>query len=576
MIDLIKDILKNSALKVDIADPVIHLEHPEDISHGDFSSNVAMVYAKTLKTSPKALAEKLVEECKKKLIENDSKLAKEVVLIEIAGPGFINFRIFDSYFSNEIIKISKDKDLKNFGKLSINKGKKIMVEYTDPNPFKIFHIGHLMANAIGESISRIVEFSGAEVIRVCYQGDVGLHVAKTVWAIMKDGTFSSHQDVAYLGEMYVLGNTEYEENDTAKREIIEINKKIFEKSDAEINRVYDIGRKLSLDYFDLIYKKLGTKFDRFFFESEVADKGMNIVKEFLKKGVFEISEGATIFPGEKYGEHTRVFINSQGLPTYEAKELGLTKSKFELYPDLAESIVITANEQNAYFNVILATLKVISPDIEAKMKHISHGILRPSTGKMSSRKGNIVSAEELIGEFESLVDEKIKDRDFTKDNSNEKSEIKQAVAIAGLKYTILRQVIGGDIIYDSVKAISFEGDSGPYLQYATVRANAVLSKAKVAKIPDETKVMPEKVELLERLLVRFPEIIERTRTEYAPSHIVTYLVELSSAFNAYYAHNQIIDEKDHLSPYRIILTKVFAQVMKNGLWVLGIKVPERM
>ena len=559
MNQVIIELLENAAEKAGISNPTIRLEHPEDITLGDFSSNVAMVYAKGLKITPKALAEKIVQECKKDL-------PVEIISIDIAGPGFINFKIADSYFSKQILKISQDGE--NFGRIAADKGKTIMIEHTDPNPFKIFHIGHLMTNTIGESLSRLMEFSGAKVIRACYQGDVGLHVAKTIWAIVKDGNYKD--DIAYLGERYVFGSAQYEENEDAKKEIIEVNKKIFEKSDVKINKIYDAGRKLSLEYFDSIYKVLGTNFDEFFFESEVADDGIKIVKEFLKKGVFEESEGAIVFPGEKYDEHTRVFINSQGLPTYEAKELGLTDLKFKKYPDMSESVVITANEQNAYFRVLLAAIKAISPEKALKMKHLSHGILRPSSGKMSSRKGNIVAAETLIEEFESLVDEKIKDREFS---DAEKAEVRKEVAVAGLKYTILRQAIGGDVIYEPTKALSFEGDSGPYLQYAVVRARAVLGKAGVVK---KISALPEKAELLEKLLIRFPEVIERARTEYAPHHIVTYLIELSSAFNSYYANNQIISETDPLSPYRITLTKVFSQVMTNGLRVLGIAVPKRM
>lgn len=554
MTELLKKALIQAIERQGIENPTVNLEHPEDNSFGDFSSNVALAYSKQLKTSPKVLAEKIVEDLHNQKIEN-------VTEIEIAGPGFINFKIADEYFAKEILEISKN--LEHFGKISTDKGKKVMAEYTDPNPFKIFHIGHLMANAIGESLSRLVEFSGAEVIRACYQGDVGLHVAKTIWAITKNA--SESMTIKSLGEMYVIGTEKYETDETAKAEIIEINKKIFDKSDEEINKIYKKGRDLSLEYFDSIYKKLGTKFNHFFFESEVADDGVKIVKEFLKKGIFEISDGATIFPGEKYGEHTRVFISSQGLPTYEAKELGLTHKKFELYPELAESIVVTANEQNAYFKVIIAAMKEISPDIALKMKHLSHGILRPSTGKMSSRKGNVVSADDLIEEFESLIEEKIKDRKFTKE---EHEQVRRDVAIAGLKFTILRQAIGGDIIYDPTKAVSFEGDSGPYLQYATVRAQTILSKAGEVKGKMD---LPEKVALLEKLLVRFPEVIERARLEYAPHHIVTYLTELASTFNSYYANHKIIE-----SPYRLTLTKVFMQTMKNGLWVLGIKVPERM
>ncbi len=442
-----------------------------------------------------------------------------------------------------------------------------MVEHTDPNPFKIFHIGHLMANTIGESLSRLVEFSGADVVRACYQGDVGLHVAKTLWAVGKN---PEDMTIEYLGKMYVLGSEKYEEDESAKKEIISINKKIFEKSDPEINTLYEKGRKLSLEYFDAIYAKLGSRFDRFFFESEVADAGKAIVLKFLEQGVFEKSQGAIIFPGEKHGLHNRVFINSEGLPTYEAKEIGLTARKFELYPDMSESVIVTANEQSDYFKVLLKTLSLIAPEHASRMKHIAHGLLRPSSGKMSSRKGNIVPAETMLEEIESLVAEKMKERDF---GAEELASIRKDVAVSALKYSILRQAIGGDIIYDPEKSVSFEGDSGPYLQYACVRAGAVVAKAGVS---EEVKTFPETVEPLEKLLARFPEVVERSRLEYAPHYIVTYLIELAGAFNSYYTIHKIIDEKDPLSPYRVLLTETFAGVLKNGLWILGIEVPKRM
>lgn len=561
MIEQLRESFIKAVEKIGIHSPKVDFEHPEDHKFGDLSTNLAMVYAKELKLSPKVLAQKIIDE-----LEND--LSDEVQSMTIAGPGFINIKLKDTFFTKKITEFFKKNDI---GKNKLDKGKKIMVEYTDPNPFKIFHIGHLMANTIGESISRIIEFSGAEVIRACYQGDVGLHVAKTIWAILQDGKFQSN--VKYLGDMYVIGNEKYETDENVKKEIIQVNRKIFEKSDKEINEIYKKGRDLSLEYFNTIYKKLGTKFDNFFFESEVFEDGLKIVREFLKKGIFENSDGAVIFPGEKYGTHTRVFITSEGLPTYEAKDLGLARKKFEIYSDLKESISVTGNEQDAYFKVIIAVLKEIYPDIASKTKHISHGILRPASGKMSSRKGNVVDAEDLIKEFELLVEDKLKDRKFDK---KEHEEIRREVAVAALKYTILRQAIGGDIIYDPKKAVSFEGDSGPYLQYSTVRANAVIMKAKEEEISETVKNFPEKVENLEKLSERFPEVIERARLEYSPHYIVTYLTELSSAFNSYYARYQIIDKKDPLSPYRIMLTKVFVQIMKNGLWVLGIEIPRRM
>ncbi len=553
-----------------IENPKVNFEYPENPQHGDFSTNSALVYAKNLGMTPRECATRLIEEVTKNLPQYVKSLAS-------AGPGFINITMNPEFFTTILLDMGKHGD--TLGTSHEGKGKKIMVEYTDPNPFKIFHIGHLMANSIGESISKLIETTGAQVIRVCYQGDVGMHVARTLWAVEKNKDSFPDENtplldrINFLGKMYVLGSEKYDVDEVAKKEIVETNKKIFEKSDLVLNEFYDKGRAWSLEYFDQIYAKLGTQFKHFFFESEVADIGVTVVNSFLEKGIFEKSDGAVIFPGEKYGEHTRVFINSQGLPTYEAKEIGLTEKKFSLYPDLAESVVVTANEQNDYFKVILAALKVMSPSYASRMRHISHGILRPVSGKMSSRKGNIVPAETFIEEFEAMVDEKIQGREL---DDVEKKDIREKVAIAGIKYAILRQSIGGDIIYDPHKALSFEGDSGPYLQYTTVRARAVLLKASENHISTDITHFPQEIHILEKLLTRFPEIVARARREYAPHYIVTYLIEVASAFNSYYASHTIIDIQDNLSPYRVHLTKLCAQILEKGLWILGIQVPKKM
>ena len=557
----------------------IELEYPENMEFGDYSSNIAMAHAKNLKMSPKALADKIIEEFKKGMPEC-------VESVSVAGPGFINFKIKDKVFVEEIMKKREAGNKKNVGQR-----KKVMVEYTDPNPFKIFHIGHLMSNAIGESVSRLVEASGAEVVRACYQGDVGLHVAKTISAVMahrEAGEYPSEGDsildkVDYLGRMYVIGNQAYESIPESKNHIDKINKKIFEKSDPEINAIYDEGRKWSLGYFTLIYKRLGTKFNVFFFESEVVYDGLKIVRKFSKKGlfrkqIFTESEGAVVFKGEEHSLHTRVFITSQKLPTYETKELGLNTDKFKKYPNLDQSIIITANEQSDYFKVVLKAFSLINPEIYNKTKHISHGMLRFASGKMSSRTGNVIPAEVLIDDIKKLVIERIADRGFTPAEINEVADM---IAIAAIKYTILRQAIGSDVIFDSAKSISFEGDSGPYLQYSVVRANAVIEKAREQEGGSQELgvgriAMPEKVGLLEKLIVRFPDIIERASLEYAPQHVANYLINLAGAFNSFYASNTIVDVNEPLSPYRVALTKKFVETMRGGLHILGIRIPKRM
>lgn len=564
----------------------VNIDFPESLEHGDFTTNVAMVNAKKLSISPRALAEKIVAEFEK------TKPAS-VEAVNIAGPGFINFKIKDEVFAKEVLNPAKAaKATKDARK----KPAKILIEHTDPNTFKPFHIGHLMANAIGESLSRLVSFSGADVTRICYPSDIGLHIAKSIWAIKKcERGASAATDIpadtapviertAFLGKMYAEGTATYEADPQAKKEIDALNVAIYEKSDKAANIWYEKGRKWSLEHFELLYKRLGTQFDEYIYESEVAPIGKSIVEKFLDKGIFEKSEGAVVFPGEKYGLHTRVFISAIGLPTYEAKDIGLNVTKFQKHPEAEKSIIITANEQNDYFRVLIKALSCIDENVGAKTKHIGHGMLRLPSGKMSSRTGKVITAETLIDDIKALVVQKIADRKFT---PAEADEVADMVAIAAIKYTILRQAIGGDVIFDSAASISFEGDSGPYLQYAAVRAGAILQKAADEGIGTANAVgaadgknvatkLPEKVGDLEKLITRFSVVAERACTEYAPQHIAGYLISLASTFNSFYASQMIVDKKNPLSPYYVAVTKAFRQTMIDGLDLLGIKVPKRM
>ena len=538
------------------------LEYPTDFAYGDFSSNVAMIHAKISKQNPKVLAEKIVEKLNAQKIPTVEK-------IEVAGPGFMNFYLAREFFAKNVEQILKDAD---YGKNNLYEGKKIMIEHTNLNPFKLFHIGHLVNHSVGESISRLLENAGAEVKRVSYGGDVGLHVAKTIWGMLESPYDKSTKEepITYIGRVYVEGDKAFESDGMLSQNIKEINKKIFDRSDEEINKLYDWGRAESLKYFEKVYAMLGVKFAYHFFESDMAPIGMFVVDEFMQKGIFEKSEGAIVFKGEQYGLHTRVFVNSQGLPTYETKELGLTKRKMEMYPfDL--SIVVTANEQNDYFKVLLKVIGLVFPEIASKMRHISHGFLRLPTGKMSSRKGGVIAGESLIHDVKHIVLEKISNRELTED---EKKNILDTVALAAIKFTILKQSPGSDIIFDMEKSLSFEGDSGPYLQYSIVRAQSVLNKAEKEGI--KTNKIPEEVSDFERLLSRFADIVDNATVELAPQQIVTYLLQLSGAFNSYYAVNKIVDATDETSSYKVALTQSFVQIMNHGLSLLGISVPEKM
>ena len=528
------------------------LEYPAELSHGDFATNVALAAAKQAKTNPAELAEKIVAELG--AIEGVEK-------IEVAGPGFINFTLARKYFTDTVGGVDE-----SFGKNESLKGKKVLIEKSAPNLFKPFHVGHLLNISVGESLSRLTRFSGADVVDVAYPSDISLGVAKAVWSVLKHGT-EKELTIHAMGEAYVDGTTHYEASEQAKKEIEAINLELNSAQPGAAWRVYEKGRELNLEYFKNIAARLGSTFAGMFFESESGSVGKKIVREHTP-GVFQESQGAVIFKGAEYGLHTRVFITSQDLPVYESKDIGLLKLKFETYnPDL--SIVLTDVEQKQYFEVIKKAATLINERWGESSVYWQHGRVRFEGGKISSRYGNVPLAEDVIEKVKGIVAEK------TKEGA---PDVAEAVAIGALKYAFLRSGSGKNVVFDFETSVSVDGDSGPYLQYSSVRAKSVLEKAGISKnrnrIIDDTVAVPAEIATFERLLPRFPAVVERAAKQYEPHYVTTYLTELASAFNSWYAQEKIIGSE--YEPYYLALVSAFAHTMKNGLWLLGIEAPEKM
>ncbi len=531
------------------SDTSFAIEWPTDFAHGDYSTNAAMAAAKALGKNPKELASELATSLKESLGET-------VESVTVAGPGFINFTLARPVISG-IVKEAAALG-SEWGRGAELEGKRYSIEYSCPNPFKEMHIGHLMSTVIGEALSRVIENEGATVIRDSYGGDVGPHVAKAVWALQKKG-ITEPANAKEVGDAYAHGSRAYEESEEAKTEIDALNRAIYVGNDRDLMELWRKGREVCLEEFKEIYKVLDTHFDYFFFESETAVPGMEVVKDGLARGVFEESQGAIIYNGEKKGLHTLVFVTSQGNPTYEAKEVGLAFLIEERVPSDVRYI-LTAAEQVGHFAVVKAALEDIGPLVAAKTSHVPHGFLRLTTGKMSSREGSVITATDLIADIIKVARER-----------NEDSLIAQAVAIGAIKYMILRQAAGGDIIFDVDKSLSLEGDSGPYLQYALVRARKILSYAPEKLLDAEAPATPY---TLERLIVRFPEVARQAAADHAPHAITQYLTKLAGEWNSFYASEQVLGSDGEA--YKLVLAKAFATTMENGLRMLAIPAPERM
>ncbi|MGH7158277.1 MAG: arginine--tRNA ligase [Candidatus Saccharimonadales bacterium] len=531
-----------------------------DEQFGDYATNVAMQLAGQLKRSPRDIAEELVP----LLFEA---LTPDVQEVTVAGPGFINIRLSDRLVLDQALGAPVVKPI-------LYEGKTVVSEYSDPNPFKVLHAGHLYTSVVGDAISNLVEVAGGTVHRVNFGGDVGLHVAKTMWAILqklggenpeKLQQIAPDQHAEWMAKCYVAGTQAYEENETAKAEIIALNKRVYqlhneEDYDTPFAQIYWTCRQWSYDYFDEFYARIGTKFEKYYPESQTASLGLATVKEQLAKGVYEESDGAVVFKGEAHDLHTRVFINSGGLPTYEAKDVGLIIRKWQDY-HYDVSIYITGNEQEQYLAVVMKSIEQFAPDLTAGVKHLTHGLVKLQGGvKMSSRKGNFLRAIDVL-------------KAAAEANKQTTGRDDEQAVLGAVKYAFLKQRIGADIIYNPAESVSLEGNSGPYLQYAHARARSILAKAAPGRMAGDEGFEPGE-RALARKISDYPEVLQKAVQELMPHHVCTYLYELAQAFNRFYEHNRVVGSDRQAT--RTQLVALYADVLKDGLTILGITAPEKM
>lgn len=547
-------------------DPEITLA--PDTVDADFSSNVPLKLAKNLHKNPMEIAEELSEHFVS-ICDNGSKLASEPhndgrersgsQNVLTTPPGFINFKLSPAFLRQKL------NALRGGFKVSSKKyaNKTIVCEFSDPNPFKVLHVGHLYTSVVGDAISRLFECAGAHVIRANFGGDVGLHVAKTMYILKQHAKDTlTIEDIA---RCYVEGTAAYEDDPEARASITALNKEIYKINaenihGTELSDLYWRGRELSYAYFEDFYAKIGVKFDKYYPESTVAALGLQKVQEGLKNGVYEKSAGAVIFDGEKYGLHTRVFVNQEGVPTYEAKDVGLIFTKWQDY-HFDKSVVITGSEQLEYMKVVLKSVEQYAPDLVEKTAHLTHGLVKlPGNVKMSSRKGNFLKAVDVLD----LVAAELK---------KAYGSLDPKIVMAALKYAFLKYKMGGDIIFSPEESVKMTGNSGPYLLYSAVRAKKILKNAQNhAEIPNYIYNIYEQ-NLIKKLLM-YEAVLTEAVDEMAPHKVATYLYEVSQEFSRFYENCQVAGAPEEAE--RIKLVEAYFSVMQHGLNLLGIAIPEEM
>ena len=532
----------------------IALTYPNS-QFGDVATNVAFRIAKQVKKAPAQIAEEL-----------SGVLKDDVIAGALPANGFINIILTDS----ALWELSDEPHMQPY------RDKVVVVEYSDPNPFKVLHAGHLYTTLVGDAVSNLLEVAGATVHRVNFGGDVGLHVGRTMWAVLEElgGEHPEklegiHEDerLDWLSAQYVKGTAAYDDNERAKADIISLNKRVYQlhsedEHNTEFARIYWTCRQWSYDGFDLLYKKLGVvPFEKYYPESLTTPVGVKTVQDGLEKGVFEKSDGAVVYRGEADGLHTRVFLTSNGLPTYEAKDLGLAQQKWKDY-HFDQSIIITGNDIIEYMKVVVAALAHFHPEVAERSTHLTHGMIKLAGGaKMSSRRGNILRATDVL-------------EAASKANQKENGKAQPEVALAAIKYAFIKQRIGGDIVFDPQESVALQGNSGPYLQYAHARARSILAKAgsDVSKQSD-SQLEPAEHQLLRHIAI-YNAVLEQATSELLPSHIATYLYQLSQEFNRFYENNQVVGH--NRSVVRLALIQKYADVLRDGLRILGIAAPDHI
>ena len=527
-------------------DVEIKLSRP-DPKFGDFATNVAMQLAGRLHESPREIAETIARE----LRTNDAFLDAVV-----AGPGFINITLG----ATSLLDMTRQESP------LFRAGQTIVIETNNPNPFKAMHIGHAFNAILGDTIANLLAVSGGQVYRVSYHGDVGLHVGKSMYALLRyaDGDFTKIESIpkidrnTFMSKMYAEGSKAYKEDETAQSEINDLAEQSFEPTSGLYIQIYDLCKAWSFEQIDHLVARLGNQPTVYrFLESDADHRGVEVVKRNVPK-VFQESSGALIFEGSKHGAFDNVFVASNGRGLYAARDLGLMLLKNEqFHPD--KSYIVTAEEQRDYFKGVIAAAGLVWPDRKDVTVNISTGTVKLTTGKMSSRDGDVIEIAWLFDQFTAAIAER-------------GGEPTDEIIAGALRYQFLKVKIGGDVVFDVDEAVSLTGNTGSYLQYAHARARRILEKSGASFVMPIT--LRDEDYALVRKLGEYAEIVELATRQLEPHHICNYLFELAQEFNRYYEKNQVIGSE--YEQHRLGLVGLYADILQAGLAILGIHAPSRM
>ncbi len=538
------------------------IEIPPNSDMGDYSFPCFAI-AKQLNQNPHEVALQLREEIGDKAI-----IFKDIQTI---GP-YLNFFVDRISLALQLIERIK-REKQNYGRNFISSSK-TMVEFPSPNTNKPLHLGHLRNMSIGESVSRILEFNGERVNRANLNNDRGIHICKSMAAYEKYGKGKTPKTAKkksdhFVGDYYIMFNKKAKSNEKLELESHRMLQK-WEEGDKKTMALWKKMNKWALDGFNATYKKFGIKHDTEFFESEIYKHGKEIVQKGLKDKIFEQKKDKAIIINlkkEKLGE--KVLLRIDGTSVYITQDLYLAKLKFDKY-NIDKSIYVVGNEQNYHFDVLFKILEKLG--FEKDMHHLSYGMVNLPGGKMKSREGTVVDADDLINKIQDLVKKELNKRTKLSKTKLEKRSLK--ITLAAIKYMLLRVDAKKEMQFNPKESINFEGETGPYILYAYARANSILKKIKVwPKKEIVTELEKSEIDLIKKI-ADFKTVTEKAYKTLNPSLLANYSYELAKTFNEFYHSCPVIkSEKRFL---RIGLVRSFKQVLENSLHLLGIETLDEM
>ncbi len=552
----------------------ISIDVPPNITMGDFAIECFLL-AKQFKKDPATVAKELSLEMNK----------SDFALFNAIGP-YINVKINENDLFNEACNKKIEPTKKKEEKVT-------MVEYLSPNTNKPLHLGHVRNGVLGMSLSSILDFSGKNVVKANIVNDRGIHICKSMLAWKKFGNGNTPESEGkkgdhFVGDYYVLFSKKEKEDPSILEEAQNLLKK-WEEGDPETIKIWKKMNDWVLSGFEETYKNFGFEFDIIYFESEIYKEGKKTILEGLEKGIFSKGPKESVIfklpkeeikPDQDGKNKILTLLREDGTSVYATQDIALAKQKATDF-DLKASIHLVGSEQEYYFKTLFSALKALGYPWADKCYHLSYNTVELPDGKMKSREGTVVDADDLAKEVIDLAAKEIKER-HKKDLSEE--EIKERankIGLGAIKFFILKTSPKNKILFNPKESISFEGVTGPYVQYAYARAISITKKAKEADIKaskenfDKLGNNPEE-RVLAQKIINFPEVIKSAASSYSPSVLTIAVYDLAKAFHKFYNEHQVVSEDKDLSSQKLALVLASAEAIKKGLSLLGIDTLEEM